>query len=202
MPLVGSYALRWLLVNQIKEASGFPYCKLLVMYKDRGTKNMPRNVYPDKPEVAVGAIVMRDNKVLLVKRNQPPGKGLWAVPGGRVELGETLQEAAEREVREETGITIRARNPVCSFDLIDRDEAGHVRFHYVIVDLMADYVGGKANPNDDASEVRWATSQEMEELPTSQTTKELLKNTVYLVATPKKKQGHCCPASDPRDCKS
>ena len=151
---------------------------------------MLRHAYPDKPRVAVGAIVMRDDKVLLVKRSQQPDKGLWAVPGGRVELGETLQEAAEREVREETGITIRARNPVWAFDLIDRDDGGRVRFHYVIVDLMADYVGGKASPNDDASEVRWATTQELEELPASQTTKELLKNTVRLVVTPKKKQSH------------
>ncbi|HID29211.1 MAG TPA: NUDIX domain-containing protein [Desulfobacterales bacterium] len=163
---------------------------------------MSRHAYPDKPQVAVGAIVMRDNKVLLVKRSQPPGKGLWAVPGGRVELGETLQEAAEREVREETGITVRARNPVCALDLIDRDDAGRVRFHYVIVDIVADYVGGKANPNDDASEVRWATSQEMEELPTSKTTKELLKNTVHLVATRKKNRAIADPASHSRDCRS
>ena len=157
---------------------------------------MSRHAYPDKPQVAVGAIVMRDDKVLLVKRSKAPGKGLWAVPGGRVELGETLQEAAEREVTEETGITIRARNPVCAFDLIDRDDAGLVRFHYVIVDLMADYVGGKAKPNDDASEVCWATSQELEELPASQTTKELVKNTVHLVATPKKSRAIPDPASD------
>ena len=151
---------------------------------------MSRHPYPDKPQVAVGAIVVKDNKVLLVKRSQPPGKGLWAIPGGGVELGETLQEAAEREVREETGITVRTRNPVCAFDLIDRDDAGRIRFHYVIVDFMADYVGGKAKPNDDASEVCWTTLQELEELPASQTTKELLKNTVHLVATSKKKQGH------------
>jgi 8-oxo-dGTP diphosphatase len=141
---------------------------------------MSTHEFADNPQVAVGAIVMRGNRVLLVKRSQPPGKGLWAIPGGRVELGETLQEAAEREVREETGITIRAGNPVYAFDLIDWDDAGRIRFHYVIVDLMADYVGGKPNPGDDASEARWATSQELEELPASQSTKEVLKNMAHL----------------------
>jgi ADP-ribose pyrophosphatase len=86
----------------------------------------------------VGAIVVRDSRVLLIQRGQPPSEGLWAIPGGRVELGETLQEAAEREIKEETGLTIRARNPIHTFDVILRDEGGRVRFHYVIVDLLAD----------------------------------------------------------------
>ena len=77
---------------------------------------MSTGKYPDNPQVAVGAIVIRDNKVLLVKRKQPPSEGLWAIPGGRVELGETLQKAAEREVREETGVTVQTGNPVYTFD--------------------------------------------------------------------------------------
>jgi ADP-ribose pyrophosphatase len=131
--------------------------------------------YPDSPQIAVGAIVIRDNKVLLVKRKRPPGKGLWAIPGGRVELGETLQEAAEREVKEETGVTVRAGNPVYTFDLIEQDDAGRIRYHYVIVDLMADYVGGKPSPSDDACEARWVTSKELQDLPVSQTTQEVLR---------------------------
>ncbi len=73
---------------------------------------MARSEYPNSPQVAVGALVFRENRVLLVKRNQPPGKGFWAIPGGRLKLGETLKEAAEREVMEETGVIIRARSPV------------------------------------------------------------------------------------------
>ena len=134
--------------------------------------------YPDSPQIAVGAVVVRDEKVLLVKRRKPPGKGLWSIPGGRVELGETLKEAAEREVKEEAGVIIRAKDPVYTFDLIDRDKQGYIRFHYVIVDLLADYVSGKLNPSSDACEARWVTPRELEELPVSRITREFLKNII------------------------
>jgi ADP-ribose pyrophosphatase len=132
--------------------------------------------YPDRPQVAVGAIVLRDDKVLLVKRGQPPGEGLWAIPGGRVKLGETLQEAAEREVREEAGVIIRAKHPVYTFDVVHRDDQGRIRFHYVIVDLLADYVSGIPHPGSDARGARWITSQELEELSVSTATREVLRN--------------------------
>jgi ADP-ribose pyrophosphatase len=139
---------------------------------------MPTDEYPDSPEIAVGAVVIRDEKVLLVKRRKPPGKGLWSIPGGRVELGETLKEAAEREVKEEAGVIIRAKDPVYTFDLIDRDKQGYIRFHYVIVDLLADYVSGKVNPSSDACEARWVTPRELEDLPVSRITREFLKNII------------------------
>jgi len=134
--------------------------------------------YPDTPVVAVGAIVVRDGRVLLVRRGQPPSEGLWAIPGGRVELGETLQEAAEREIREETGLTICARDPVYTFDLIRRTESGRIRFHYVIVDLMADYLKGDLQPGDDAREARWVAPGELGGLPVNQTTLEILEKVV------------------------
>lgn len=132
--------------------------------------------YPDYPRVAVGAIVIKDGRVLLVKRSKPPGEGLWAIPGGRVELGETLQQAAEREIMEETGLTILARDPLYTFEVIEPDDAGRPRFHYVIVDLIAEYVKGELSPSDDASEARWVSSQELERLPISQATIEVLKD--------------------------
>jgi len=141
---------------------------------------MSLHEYPDSPQSAVGVIVIRGDKVLLVKRCNPPGKGLWSIPGGCIELGETLQEAAERELKEETGVAIRARKPVYTFDVIDRDDQGRIRFHYVIVDLLADYVNGEPNPGSDACEARWVTLQELEELPVSRITREVLKKMIQL----------------------
>jgi 8-oxo-dGTP diphosphatase len=131
--------------------------------------------YPSRPVVAVGAIVFRDNRVLLVRRGEPPSRDLWAIPGGRVEIGETLQQAAEREILEETGITILAREPVYTFDYIERDGAALPRFHYVIVDLIADYVRGETRAGDDAADVRWISAAELDELNVSSKTVHLLK---------------------------
>lgn len=131
--------------------------------------------YPDQPRVAVGAIVFKDKQVLLVRRGKPPARDLWAIPGGSVEIGETLQRAAEREIFEETGITIQALEPVFTFDYIERDEFGCARFHYVIVDLTADYVRGEPRAGDDAADARWVSSQEMATLKISSKTRQLLK---------------------------
>ncbi len=134
----------------------------------------------EAPQVAVGAIVINDEKILLVKRNKAPHKNLWAIPGGSVEPGETLQEATEREIREETGLTIRAKEPVYTFDLIERDEKGAVRFHYVIVDLSADYISGDLQPADDALDARWFSSAELEHLPMPESTRNLLQKIGFL----------------------
>ena len=136
---------------------------------------MSTGEYPDVPRVAVGAIVFKDGRVLLVKRGQPPSQDQWAIPGGRVELGETLQAAAEREISEETGLTIRAGDPAYTFDAIERDAAGRVRFHYVIVDLLADYLAGEPRPGDDAREARWLAPQDLIGLPVSPSTLDVLK---------------------------
>ena len=99
---------------------------------------MVNRVYPDAPRVAVGAVILHQDKVLLVLRGQAPAKGLWAIPGGSVELGETLQVAAEREVMEETGLKVQAGKVIHTFDAIQRDDSGRVKYHYVIVDLLAE----------------------------------------------------------------
>ncbi len=133
------------------------------------------NGYPLRPVVAVGAIVFENDRVLLVRRGQPPAKELWAIPGGKVKLGETLQQAAEREILEETGIRIRAREPVYTFDYIQRDGSSRPRFHYVIIDLIADFVGGKIRAGDDAADVRWVSAAELDGLNVSSKTARLLK---------------------------
>jgi len=136
---------------------------------------MSKNEYPESPKVGVGAIVFKDGDVLLVRRGQAPSEGLWSIPGGKVELGESLQRAVEREIFEETGITIHANEPIYTFDLVERDDAGRVKYHYVIVDLIADYVEGEIQAGDDAIDARWVSPGEIEKLKMSQMTVELLK---------------------------
>lgn len=131
--------------------------------------------YPTHPQVGVGAVVFREEKVLLVLRGRPPAEGVWAIPGGRLRLGETLQAAAEREILEETGIVIRAGEPVFTFDAIVRDPDGRIQYHYVIVDLAAEYVRGTPAPGDDALSARWVSAAEMEELEVSPPTRRLLR---------------------------
>ncbi|MEA1949333.1 MAG: NUDIX hydrolase [Thermodesulfobacteriota bacterium] len=131
--------------------------------------------YPNRPLAAVGAVVFKEDKVLLVLRGKPPSENRWTIPGGSVKLGETLQEAAEREIWEETGLSIKAGDPVYTFDVIERDPKGAILFHYVIVDLAADYVSGELRPGDDASDVCWASSRDVKTLKVSAATRKLLK---------------------------
>ena len=137
-------------------------------------RGVSRREFPDRPVVGVGAVVIRDGKILLVKRGIEPSKGLWAIPGGSLELGETLQQAAEREILEETGVTIRAREPIYTFDFFERTDGGRIRFHFVIVDLAADYVSGEAKGADDALGARWLAPADLDHLAVSQNTIKLL----------------------------
>jgi len=130
--------------------------------------------------VGVGAVVIRDGKVLLVERERDPGKGQWAIPGGSVEIGETLQAAAEREILEETGIVIRAGEPVHVFDLIEKDKTGALKFHYVIVDLQSEYVSGEPIAADDAKDARWLAPADLDSLNVTRTTLEMLKKIGFL----------------------
>lgn len=127
------------------------------------------------PILAVGAVVFHNDAVLLVKRAKPPNAGEWAIPGGKVKMGETLQQAAEREILEETGITIRAGEVIYQFEIIERDEQGKVKKHYVILDLIASYISGVPKANDDASDARWVVPEELAALPVNPTTIQLLK---------------------------
>lgn len=127
------------------------------------------------PVVAVGAVVFRDDTVLLVERKQPPNQGQWAIPGGKIRLGESIYTAAEREILEETGITIRANKPVYTFELIDKDSNGNVLFHYVIIDLLAEYISGQPRPADDVSAAVWVDRKMLSTLEVNQETLKLLR---------------------------
>ena len=130
--------------------------------------------YPDSPRVAIGGVVFKEGGVLLVRRAKPPAFGEWAIPGGSVELGETLKQAVEREILEETGITVRAAEICHTFEALKRDDDGRVRFHYVIIDLRAEYLSGEPIPASDVTEAAWLTSEDLAERPVNASTLELL----------------------------
>ena len=136
---------------------------------------MSTTQYPDLPRVAVGALVLHDNAVLLVKRGNAPGKGQWAIPGGSVHLGEHLTRAAERETLEETGVRIRAEEVVHTFDLIQKDSDQAVRYHYVIVDYACRYLSGQPVPGDDALDARWVKIGALDAYEVNPMTLELIK---------------------------
>jgi len=120
--------------------------------------------YPDSPLVGVGAIIIDDGRVLLVKRGHPPLLGEWSIPGGVLELGETLREAAVREAREETCLIVEPAELLGVYDRVVRDDAGRILYHYVLVDFLCRPTGGEALAADDADEVRWFTAEETAEL--------------------------------------
>ena len=110
---------------------------------------------PGYPRVGVGVVVLRHGSVLIVRRAKPPGIGEWSLPGGSQELGETLFEAAAREVREETGVTVAPTRVLAAVDNIVRSDTGEIAFHYAIVDIVADWRSGDPTPQDDVSEACW-----------------------------------------------
>jgi len=114
--------------------------------------------YPQQPVIAVGAVVVHKNCILLIRRGKEPAKGEWAIPGGRVELGETMREAAAREIMEETCVSIRPGELVYFFETIQPDPDGRILFHYAIFDFMAEYLAGKPNPGDDVTDARWVSA--------------------------------------------
>ncbi|ESP62496.1 ADP-ribose pyrophosphatase [Smithella sp. ME-1] len=138
------------------------------------------NSYPIVPKVGVGAITIKDEKVLLVKRGIEPSKGFWAIPGGTLKLGESLQECAAREILEETGLTIVVGECIYVFDLIERDDIGKIKFHFVVVDFAALYVSGEPKGADDAVDARFFSPEELTDLPVAINTINALRSIGFL----------------------
>ena len=112
------------------------------------------------PVVAVGAIVWKEDRFLLIRRGQPPRQGGWSIPGGRQEAGETVHEAVHREIREEAGIEIDIVGVAAVVDLIDRDDQ-EIKHHYTVIDMLAEWRSGDAQAGDDAMDVAWVGLEEI-----------------------------------------
>jgi ADP-ribose pyrophosphatase len=140
------------------------------------TENRNKRKYPDRPIAAVGVLIQDKDKVLLIKRGTEPGEGLWSIPGGMIELGETAREAGKREVKEEIGLRVKLDRLIDVFDRIFLDENGVVESHYVIMDFLGHPVGGVVKPTKEAKSYKWLKIDEADSFPTSEDIKRMIRN--------------------------
>lgn len=130
--------------------------------------------YPDRPRVAVSAVIVRDGEFLAVRRARPPMQGLFTLPGGGVEIGESLAEALLREVREETGLTIEPVALAGTREVIARDDTGRVQRHFVILAFAARWVAGEPRLNEELAEARWMRPAALRDLSTTEGLAEIV----------------------------
>jgi len=130
--------------------------------------------FPEQPIIGVGAIIIADGRVLLVKRGHPPIEGQWSLPGGALEIGELVREAAVREAQEETGLIVEPGELLGVFDRVLRNPEQRVQYHYVLIDFLCQPVGGELRAASDAAEVRWFTPEELPGLNLADDTHEVI----------------------------
>ena len=131
--------------------------------------------FPETPLVGVGAIIIEDSRVLLVKRAHPPLQAQWSIPGGVLEVGELVREAAIREAREETGLIVEPAELLGVYDRVLRHADGRVQYHYVLIDFLCRLTGGELRAASDAAEVRWFTPEELPALHLAEDTQDVIR---------------------------
>jgi 8-oxo-dGTP diphosphatase len=139
---------------------------------------MSDRTYPDRPIIGVGAVIVDGQRALVVRRANEPLKGQWSVPGGMLELGETLQQGLIREVQEETALVVQPIEVLEVFDSIFRDADGRVRYHYVLIDYLCSVVSGEARAATDVSEVRWVREGELAALQMRDVTEAVVRKAI------------------------
>jgi 8-oxo-dGTP diphosphatase len=120
--------------------------------------------YPVRPIIGVGVVVWHDERVLLVRRGKPPRVGHWSLPGGAQRLGETIAEAARREIKEEAGLELALGDVIATVDLIERDQQGRIRYHYTLIDFVGEATSLELHAGGDAADARWFRLAEIEAL--------------------------------------
>jgi 8-oxo-dGTP diphosphatase len=130
--------------------------------------------FPETPLVGVGAIIIENSRVLLVKRAHPPLQAQWSIPGGVLEVGELVREAAIREAREETGLIVEPQVLLGVYDRVLRNTEQRVQYHYVLIDFLCRRVGGELAAASDAAEVRWFTREELPLLNLAEDTQDVI----------------------------
>jgi mutator protein MutT len=138
--------------------------------------------YPDRPLVGVGTVIVQGNRVVIVQRSREPLKGQWSIPGGALEVGETLRQCAAREALEETGLQVEAVDVLDVFDSIYRDPDGRCRYHYVLIDFFCRVLGGELRAGADAAQARWVTVEELKEFAVTETAQKVIRKALERVS--------------------
>jgi 8-oxo-dGTP diphosphatase len=138
-----------------------------------GHKAMNRR-YPERPYAGVGAIIFRGSEVLLVKRGRPPALGKWSIPGGLVELGESLEASVRREVMEEVGLEVKVIDLVAALDRVILDQDGRIEYHYILLDFLCEAVGGLLKAGTDADECRFIPMKDLRRFDMTRGTEEVI----------------------------
>lgn len=134
--------------------------------------------YPQRPIAGVAGLTLWNSQVLLTVRGKAPRKGLWGIPGGVVEVGETLEQAVEREVLEETGIRVKPIELITIFDSVNKDELGRVQFHYILFEYLCEYISGEVKAGDDAPDARWIPLDNLDSFNIMPLTRRFIERTI------------------------
>lgn len=140
-----------------------------------------RREYPERPLVGVGGVVISDGHALLIRRGGPPLEGQWSIPGGMLEVGETLLEGVRRELLEETGVEVRVLELIEVFERINLDAGGKARYHFVVLDYLCEALRGEARAGSDVTDVAWATSEELEKYSLTETATRVIQRAFEMV---------------------
>jgi len=144
--------------------------------------------YPEQPLVGVAAVIFKGEEVLLVRRGQEPAKGVWSLPGGLVEVGESLVEAVKREIKEETGLTVAILGVTAVLERIYRDSDDRIAYHYILIDFICEYEAGDLRPGSDIDDARFVAAADLNSLDLPEFTARVIQR-----AREQREQGNFLP---------